>query len=123
MKEILKFAALTAGIFLGLMTYANADTQDKYEQCGPGDFKGQDMVLCTFKEPVCTPSAELPPPAEFAKQRNMRLYAQHRITFNDTGEVGVLNLFVNNVALEYWVYFPNRPDKDTCLMAEAYLKV
>lgn len=73
---------------------------------------------CILPEPECLPAAILPPPSIFAESRGLKLVEQQPVVFNETGREGILNVFLSDTDIEYWVFFLDT--QEVCLMMSGF---
>lgn len=95
-----------------------ASTASAKDQCGLMEINNTVFDLCILEEPDCFPRSMLPSPDAFAVERGLRLVDISSIVFNETGEQGMLHIFLSANQIEYWVFFPERDE--VCLMMEGF---
>lgn len=73
---------------------------------------------CVLEEPECYPAYTLPSPSMFAESRGLKLVDQQPILFTETGREAILNVFLSDTDIEYWVFFLDT--QEVCLMMSGF---
>lgn len=73
---------------------------------------------CIHSEPECYPAYTLPSPGIFAESRGLKLVEQHPFLFKDTGREAILNVFLSDTDVEFWVFFLDT--QEVCLMMSGF---
>ena len=101
------FSLIAAGYFLA-----------QSDQCSLNFIDNKMFNTCVHLEPECRLAVATPPPSEFAAQRGLSLVNQQPIVFSETGRQAILNVFLSETDIEYWVYFFDT--QEVCLMMSGY---
>ena len=111
--------ALAALIGLTILFSAAANSEETKDTCVNEYFEGEPYTICLFAEPVCFPSSILPPPSEFARQKEMELVFQLPVQLTDPDRQGILNFFRSPKSgkFEYWLFYLDT--QEVCMVMEA----